>query len=338
MGLVLIRREYHRLGKRKSKAHNFRYWDLSYNNYNYSYTDVAVDQYGYSTLAIDRLGVGQSSHPDPLNVVQAPTELATIYGITQMLRAGKITALNGTRASKIVHVGHSFGSILSYELAAAYPTASDGLILTGFSANGTWLPQTIAAWNLQIASQNQPFRFGNLSLAAIDPILELYGLVDLVAGLALSFSEIVLPNGYLTWGDLGANIFAFLTPSYYDPAIGPYTEQGKYPVTYGEILTIGSQPGPAPEFTGPVQVITGNEDAIFCGSNCSATGGASASVLSSAGSLFPKASVFEAYVQPRTGHALNVHYNSTGAFNVIQKFLISNGLAATGNGTTGTHY
>lgn len=27
---------------------------------------------GYPTLAIDRLGIGKSSHPDPINVVQAP--------------------------------------------------------------------------------------------------------------------------------------------------------------------------------------------------------------------------------------------------------------------------
>ena len=27
------------------------YWDLPFNNYNYSYTNVAVDQYGYSTLS-----------------------------------------------------------------------------------------------------------------------------------------------------------------------------------------------------------------------------------------------------------------------------------------------
>ena len=42
------------------------YWDLEYNNYAYSYVNVALKA-GYSTLAIDRLGIGQSSHGDPIN-------------------------------------------------------------------------------------------------------------------------------------------------------------------------------------------------------------------------------------------------------------------------------
>lgn len=39
----------------------------------YSYVDCMNDQ-GYPTLALDRLGNGQSSHPDPLLVVQAAYE------------------------------------------------------------------------------------------------------------------------------------------------------------------------------------------------------------------------------------------------------------------------
>lgn len=42
------------------------YWDLEYDNYSYSYVNVALDA-GYSTLAIDRLGIGNSSHGDPFN-------------------------------------------------------------------------------------------------------------------------------------------------------------------------------------------------------------------------------------------------------------------------------
>jgi hypothetical protein len=42
------------------------YWDLEYDNYNYSYVNVALAA-GYSTLAIDRFGIGNSSHGDPFN-------------------------------------------------------------------------------------------------------------------------------------------------------------------------------------------------------------------------------------------------------------------------------
>ena len=41
---------------------------------------------------------------------------------------------------------------------------------------------------------------------------------------------------------------------------------------------------------------------------------------------FPAARAFEAYIQPNTGHAINLHYNSTGAYRVMQEFLIAHGL------------
>ena len=47
------------------------YWDLPFNNYNYSYVNVAVDQYGYSTFTRDRLGIGMSDHGEPVNEIQA---------------------------------------------------------------------------------------------------------------------------------------------------------------------------------------------------------------------------------------------------------------------------
>ena len=95
----------------------YSYWDLPYNSCNYSYIDVAVDKYGFSTLSIDRLGIGKSSTADPLHVVQVPAELSAIYELTKMLRRGSLPHVPKA-FSKVVHVGHSLGSILSYNLAA----------------------------------------------------------------------------------------------------------------------------------------------------------------------------------------------------------------------------
>jgi hypothetical protein len=75
------------------------YWDLSYNNYNYSYIDVAVAA-GYHTVSIDRFGIGNSSHGNPLDI-QAPAEVSALYEITSMLR-------NGTFPS----VSHKFGKVV----------------------------------------------------------------------------------------------------------------------------------------------------------------------------------------------------------------------------------
>ncbi|KAH7409126.1 hypothetical protein BKA64DRAFT_388116 [Cadophora sp. MPI-SDFR-AT-0126] len=52
------------------------YWDLPYNDYNYSYLNVATDKYKYCTSSFDRLGIGNSSHGEPLNEIQAFLEIA----------------------------------------------------------------------------------------------------------------------------------------------------------------------------------------------------------------------------------------------------------------------
>ena len=83
---------------------SFRYWDLPYNNYNYSYICTAVDEYKYHTVAIDRLGIGLSSHGDPLNEIQAPLEVAALAAITQKLRDGSFPGA-ARPYQKIVHVG-----------------------------------------------------------------------------------------------------------------------------------------------------------------------------------------------------------------------------------------
>lgn len=41
---------------------------------------------------------------------------------------------------------------------------------------------------------------------------------------------------------------------------------------------------------------------------------------------FPAAKAFEAYIQPNTGHAINLHYNATAAYKATQEFLIAQGL------------
>ena len=335
-----------------------RYWDLSFNNYNYSYTEIAVRD-GYSTLAIDRFGIGNSSHGDPFNVVQAQAEVEVLNEITTKLRNGGIPEI-GYSFEKVVHVGHSFGSVQSYWLSALYPNNTDGLILTGYSANGTWLPRTIAGWNLHVARLNQPLRFGNASNQRTRNSFKAFssgntlirGVQSLLWGLNINISSqdiwdefattevdniitgynqtvipLNYPSGYFTWSDFTANQYAFLLPGHYDIALGLVAEAGKQPVTTGELLTIGCAPATS-SFTGPVLVLTGQQDAIFCGGDCTATGTDDASIPAQAVKQFPSASAFDAYLQPDTAHGINPHYNSTGAYEVIQTWLGAHGLGA----------
>lgn len=115
------------------------YWNLPFNSGNYSYSAVATDEYGYATFSWDRLGIGMSSHGDPVQEIQALLEVDGLRALTEGLREGCIDGVDDD-FEKIVHVGHSFGSTHTYALTAMYPNISDGIALTGFSQNGSFVP------------------------------------------------------------------------------------------------------------------------------------------------------------------------------------------------------
>lgn len=335
------------------------YWDLPYNNFNYSYIGVAVG-HGYCTLSFDRFGIGNSSHADPYNVVQAPAEVSALYNLNSMLRKGTLPGVDHAfnESGTIVNVGHSFGSQKSYMLSTMYPNITDAVILTGFSFNGSYLAATLACWNSRVAAYNQPLRFGKTNAAAaVNAITGLAGNItlsevyQLLASYNLSSTEVLdivqtteiwdniagslstpypvlqnLPAGYLTWDSAWANQYAFLFPTGFDPEILFYAEATKQPYTIGELFTLGGAPAVSP-FTGPVQIVTGQQDAIYCGGECLNTGVANiSSIPAAAAPYFSSSSNFSVFIQPATGHALNLHYNSTAAYDEIASFLRSNSI------------
>lgn len=336
------------------------YWDIPYNNYNYSYVDVALAN-GYHTVSIDRFGIGNSSHAEPLNIVQAPAEVSALYDITMKLRNGTFPEVS-TAFKKVVHVGHSFGSLQTYLLSATYPDSTDGIVLTGFSMNATWLAETLADWNLHLARLNQPLRFGNVTVQGSrwqnswlgNKAVSIVQSALRTIGLELSsydvFQEIAttelgniisqwnatvppvaqnLPTGYLTWSDLTSNIFAFLQPGSFDVGLSIFAEMTKQPVTLGEVFTLASGAPATSPFTGPAFVLTGENDKIYCGGDCLATGGAGASIPQiSVSKAFPNASTFETYIQPGIGHGINFHYNATAAYQVIQDWFTAQGFGS----------
>lgn len=64
------------------------------------------------------------------SLVQASTDLAIAQKFAMMLRHGDI---GGQKFSKIVGVGHSYGSVQTQALSATLPQALDAVILQGFS-------------------------------------------------------------------------------------------------------------------------------------------------------------------------------------------------------------
>jgi pimeloyl-ACP methyl ester carboxylesterase len=314
------------------------YWDVAYNNFNYSYIDTALSN-GYSTFSYDRLGIGKSSHGEPLNEIQAFLEVEALAELTRKLRDGSMPGCNSS-ATKVIHIGHSFGSVQSYALSAKYPTLSDGLVLTGWSTNSSYLNLFTAGNDLVPANLNQPFRFGstinapaiqqaiNDSLTVSSTIVETYGLTDYFALPEPGTQPLNYPNGYVTNRDVNSLVYLFLLPGYFDPGIAYFGEAGKQPVTIGELLTLGSAPLTT-SFSGPVLVFTGSDDLPFCGSNCLLPSDNGApNIPAAAISAFPSASTFEAYIQPNTGHGLNFHHNATAGYQYINTWLKAQHLGA----------
>ncbi|KAJ5555853.1 hypothetical protein N7535_008284 [Penicillium sp. DV-2018c] len=274
------------------------YWDLPYNEYNYSYVNHALSR-GYHTLSYDRLGLGKSSHGDAKNEIQAFLEIEALAELTRMARDGALADLKTPTKikspSKIVHIGHSFGSAQTVALSAMYPDLSDGLVLTGWSTSADYMPMFLSGANFQQARLNN--------------------------------KNSDYTGGYFTSADIGSNVYLFFYPGHFDNGLLEYAEANKQPMTIGELLTITGLPMQS-NFTGPVYVIDGENDVPFCGGDCSFTGGKGDSIPAGADKVFPSASAFAAYVHPNTGHAINVHYNATAAYKQINDFLGGHGLAS----------
>lgn len=65
-------------------------------------------QNGYATIAIDNLGSGNSSHPDPIAVVQMGLQTAIAHEIITMIRAGTVPGpIQGKKFSKVIVSSHS---------------------------------------------------------------------------------------------------------------------------------------------------------------------------------------------------------------------------------------
>ncbi|KAI9673741.1 MAG: hypothetical protein M1829_003978 [Trizodia sp. TS-e1964] len=264
------------------------YWDSPISPAEYSFADFVIAR-GYSVLFYDRLGLGKSSRISGY-VNQASIQIALLAQLTAQLKAGRLDAGKVPAPARTVLIGHSFGSALSNGLVAADPGAADALVLTGFAhqAEAQNFDGLISAWQAKIAS-----------------------------GVSRRFRD--HDSGYLTPVDLFANIYTFFRAPYYDREVAVQVDRRKQPFAITELISLLAVRFQAPLFSGPVLIITGEKDFIFCASDCKGD------VLSRpAASYFSGAKEFATYVQPGAGHGLNFAKNATGAYAVITDFVARN--------------
>ncbi|KAG9580941.1 alpha/beta-hydrolase, partial [Aureobasidium melanogenum] len=205
-----------------------------------------------------------------------------------MLRSSMFANKNFTT---VIGVGHSFGSAITQSVTYNHPKTFDAAILTGFSANQSAIAPFLTALNLQIASQNQPYRFSNLN------------------------------NGYLVDYSTVSNQYGFFRAPNFDPLILAAAEAAKGSVTFGELFTQAAISGVAANFTGPVAIVNGDADLPFCYGNCSYPMNKAEAAIQM---LYPAAKANGTYLAPLTGHGVNLHYTAMGAYEFIGSFLRQN--------------
>ncbi|KAI1670820.1 alpha/beta-hydrolase [Pyrenophora tritici-repentis] len=263
------------------------YWDLAPG---YSYVDVAAAA-GYATFNYDRLGYGLSDHPDPNQVVQAALQREIAHQIIGVLRKATIV---GNAIKNLVGVGHSAGSALTMAIVAKYPQDFDALILTGIS---TSIEGVVIA---QVAF--------NLIPAALDPSGRFNG----------------LDKGYLTQGAVAQDFqFPFYRYPDFDPTIFRKQFDIRQTIVFGELLTFNNVVAPQPAYTGPVDVVLGQQDYIFCQANCSYPTNQAQTFVNA---LFPTSRSKSTFLQPNSGHLIAQHYTAGDGFVHSLQFLKSNRL------------
>ncbi|TVY40706.1 hypothetical protein LSUB1_G002412 [Lachnellula subtilissima] len=138
------------------------YWDSGIQPEKYSFVDYAISQ-GYSVFYYDRLGILTIfSVSGYINQLPIQTEIAK--QLAQIVKSGRYPGSIG-KPKSLVLVGHSFGSSISAAVAASEPDIADGLILTGFSYNGSNPNNFALAAQLQIASSQNPAKWNRLDTA-----------------------------------------------------------------------------------------------------------------------------------------------------------------------------
>lgn len=256
----------------------------------YSYIDAAAAA-GYATFSYDRLGVGQSAHPDPIQVVQAPIQLEILHQLVLKLRS--TAGLAGKKFTKVVGVGHSAGSTFTQAVTAKYPNDFDAVVLTGITTSTATVGTAEAAFNLVIANSQPRF-----------------------AGIA---------NGYFTFGGGIPGVqFAYFRYPYFETAILQKQASTIQTNTLGELLSFGTIVAPATSYTNPAFILNGANDYVFCGGNCAVPTDLNAGALSF---FYPAVGAKgKSGQEPNAGHNLFQHIGAPKFYADVIDFFKSNGL------------
>jgi pimeloyl-ACP methyl ester carboxylesterase len=276
-------------------TYTHQYWDFpdpAGASDRYSYVSAALNA-GFATLAIDRIGGGESSRP-PGMAVTLEANAYVVHQVVQALRKGWRLGASGTvRFSKVLLVGHSYGSFTAWYEASDYQDV-DGVILSGVSHFLT--PGAVA----RIIPSLYP--------AALEPLFWGRWYPDLA---------------YLTTRP-NTRYRTFYEPGPVTAQVLERDEKTKGTVTLSEFDTFPLILARPLDIRVPVLLFNGTEDRLFCGpqrlgADCSS---GEALVAMEAPRLGPHVPCVEGHVLEGAGHALNTLLTAPEWFEVAQTWAV----------------
>ncbi|KAK5657455.1 hypothetical protein OQA88_3027 [Cercophora sp. LCS_1] len=273
-----------------------RYWSAPGSN---SYTSAALAA-GYPIFTYDRLGAGASTKPDAYTIVQTSVQVEILSQITSFFRSGTLLSSSKiTRGSlpdkgfvpkKIIHVGHSLGSILTIALLNSAPTLSDGAVLTGFLYTNQLDGAGPGTWGFEYAAESDR-KFKDRG------------------------------SGYIVQGSKSSVQQTFFKKGGFEKDMLDWAWEVRQPGSVSEFVSLGTVLGAPSSFEGGVLFVIGENDYGFCRGDCKGT--YDLGVLKT---LYPAAKEVGVHLQPGTGHGLALAKNATAGYEVIFDFLGGSGL------------
>lgn len=275
-------------------TYNHEYWDFPADNGYYSYVQAATAA-GYATFDVDRIGIGNSSHPASTSVTMNAATVSLHDTITA-LRGG---AADGHAFSHVIIVGHSLGSYETWNEVAAYHDV-DAVIITGaLHGVNPAAPSTF---------------FGQDSYSAVDDP---------------KFAGSGLDAGYLTTKP-GVRQSVFYDTATADPAIVAADEANKDTVTSSEaagtgpLFRLAPTQAPSYQITVPTLSISGAEDFFHCPGVTAYDCNNPASVQAFESQYYQPAAHLQVVLIPSTGHVLALSQTAPATDAVMIAFALSN--------------
>ena len=262
------------------------YWRWPYRPKIYSYIDHQLAA-GYAVFALDRIGVGLSSHPPGASV----TMTVNAFVIHQLVGALRRGSIGKVAFQRVVLVGHSLGSIAALAEAGRYQDV-DGLVLTSIShfspSDASLLPSLVRA--------NRDPRFAGRHL----------------------------DDDYLTTSP-GSRATNFLFAPTSDSRLQGIDEATKETVTTAELNTSGSvlASGASYAIRVPVLLIAGQFDPRVCGGApiCASAEASAAAFAISEAPFFAREACVQTVVIPDAGPDLNLEPSAPKTYATIRAWL-----------------